>query len=250
MVRGVYVVGAGVLIPLALETAVLLACAPRALLSHRSAAAAWGILVARPGVVDVTVGGRDPGRRPGVRTHVVAAIDARDVTTRHGLPLTSPARTLVDLAAVLAPRDLSRAYDEALVQRLTNTRAVTAALARRPRGRGAPTLRRLLEAERSVGLTRSEAERRLLELIEAAGLPRPETNVRVHGHEVDVLWRAQRLVIEVDGYRFHSTRAAFERDRRRDARLQVTGLRVVRVTWRRLVDEPHGVVADLVRLLG
>jgi very-short-patch-repair endonuclease len=96
-------------------------------------------------------------------------------------------------------------------------------------------------------LTRSQAERGLLELIRAARLPRPETNVRVERHEVDFLWRAARLVAEVDGYAFHGTRGAFERDRRRDADLQAAGWRVLRITWRRLAEEPEAVVATLAR---
>jgi very-short-patch-repair endonuclease len=97
--------------------------------------------------------------------------------------------------------------------------------------------------------TRSEAERRLLALIRAAGLPPPRTNVHVGPYEVDFLWPAHRLVVEVDGFAFHSSRAAFERDRRRDADLQARGLRVTRVTWRQLEREPHAVVARLAAAL-
>lgn len=85
----------------------------------------------------------------------------------------------------------------------------------------------------------------MLGLIRAAGLPTPEVNVRVAGHEVDLLWRAQRLVVEVDGFAFHSSRAAFERDRLRDADLLAAGYRVIRITWRRLTQEPEAVVASL-----
>jgi very-short-patch-repair endonuclease len=98
-------------------------------------------------------------------------------------------------------------------------------------------------------MTRSEAERRLLALIRRAGLPLPETNVRVLGHEVDVLWRRQRLVVEIDGFGVHGTRAAFERDRARDARMMAAGYRVLRVTWRQLEDEPEKVVALLAGVL-
>src|SRR4051812_23175674 len=98
-------------------------------------------------------------------------------------------------------------------------------------------------------LTRSEAERNLVDLIRKAGLPPPETNTRIAGHEVDAVWRARRLVVEVDGYAYHGTRAAFERDRRRDADLQAAGFRVLRITWRRLQDEPLAVAAALGVLL-
>ena len=94
-------------------------------------------------------------------------------------------------------------------------------------------------------LTRSEAERRMLALIRAARLPAPATNVRVRRHEVDMLWREERLIVEIDGFAFHSSRAAFERDRIRDAELQALGYRVLRITWRQLTDEPEAVVALL-----
>jgi very-short-patch-repair endonuclease len=113
--------------------------------------------------------------------------------------------------------------------------------------RGRRALRAALEHEPAP--TRSEAERRLLALIRAARLPRPETNVVVSGYEVDLLWREQRVIVEVDGFAFHSTRQAFERDRARDAALQAAGYRVIRVTWRQIVDEPHALVAQLAVLV-
>ena len=94
-------------------------------------------------------------------------------------------------------------------------------------------------------LTRSEAERRALELIRAARLPTPETNVHIHGHEVDLLWREQRLVVEIDGYAFHSSRRSFERDRRKDRELAAAGYLILRITWRELTDERDAVVATL-----
>ena len=108
-----------------------------------------------------------------------------------------------------------------------------------------PALRTALEAGHEPRLTRSEAERRLLELIRAAGLPAPRTNVRVEGLEVDVLWPRQRLIVEVDGFTHDGGRAAFERDRRRDARLLVAGYRVLRITWRELTEEPARVIATI-----
>jgi very-short-patch-repair endonuclease len=98
-------------------------------------------------------------------------------------------------------------------------------------------------------MTRPEAEARLVALARAARLSPPAANARVGSHEVDLLWREQRLAVEVDGYRFHSTRAAFERGRRRDAELLTTGFRVIRVTWRQIVDEPHALIATLARAL-
>jgi very-short-patch-repair endonuclease len=110
-----------------------------------------------------------------------------------------------------------------------------------------PALRAVLQQEPS--LTRSEAERRLLALIRAARLPPPRTNVRVGGFEVDMLWPAERLVVEIDGFAFHGGCAAFERDRRRDAQLLARGYRVLRITWRQLTREPHAVVATIAAAL-
>jgi very-short-patch-repair endonuclease len=110
-----------------------------------------------------------------------------------------------------------------------------------------PALRRATIEEPQI--TRSEGERRLRALIRAARLSRPHTNTSVGGWEVDAVWQAQRLVVEVDGFAYHGNRAAFERDRRRDAALVAAGYRVIRITWRQLVDEPHAVVALLARLL-
>ena len=107
----------------------------------------------------------------------------------------------------------------------------------------------MLDGEVEPALTRSEAEERLLALVRAAGLPPTETNSRVGHHEVDFLWRAARLVVEVDGYAFHASRASFERDRLRDAELQAVGLRVMRVTWRQIVDEPLALVSRLAQAL-
>ena len=177
------------------------------ILSHHSAAKIWGI---RPhdGAIDITVTGPAVRSRPGLRIHRARSLDA---AVQDGLPLTTPARTLHDLAGCLGQHE----------RRSTTT----------------------------LELTRSAAERRLLALIRQARLPRPETNVRVQGYEVDLLWRRQRLIVEVDGFAYHSTRHAFERDRARDATLQAAGYRVVRITWRQIVNDSHALVAQLTRLI-
>jgi very-short-patch-repair endonuclease len=110
-------------------------------------------------------------------------------------------------------------------------------------------MRALLDSEVEQGYTRSEAERRMLDLVRAAGLLQPLPNVRLEGYSVDFLWPAQRLVVEVDGYRYHGHRAAFERDRRKDAMLLAAGYRVMRLTWRQLVHEPMLVAAMLASAL-
>jgi len=243
--RGVYLVGP-VDPPRARLKAALLACGPGATLSHRAAAALWRLGALPDGAVDVTVAtARGP---PGIRTHRMR-LPPGEVTHREGLALTTPARTLLDLAAVLGPTDLARALEEAEVLGLAGRPALLGLLARHRGRRGAAALRELLRHGEEPAMTRSEAEARLVGLVRAARLPAPAANARVARHEVDLLWREQRLVVEVDGYRFHSTRAAFERDRRRDAELLAAGFRVIRVTWRQIVDEPHSLVATLARAL-
>jgi len=247
--RGVYLVAPQLDVPLSREMAAVLACGAGAALSHRSAAMLWQLTGAGPlAEVEITVRGGDR-RRDGIRVHRVADLDRRDLTRRARIPITTPARTLLDLAVVAEDRELARAFEQAQILRLVSAREVRAALARSPTGRGRRAMRVLLEAAAEPRFTRSRAEERMLELIRASGLPVPRTNVWVHGFEVDLHWPQQRVVAEVDGYAYHRTRAAFERDRRRDQRLQLAGQRVLRVTWRQIVDEPFALVAGLARAL-
>jgi very-short-patch-repair endonuclease len=239
VLAGVYLVGHPVAPPLAFELAALLACGQGAVLSHRSAAALWRLLPPAVHPVDVTVVHRR-GPAKGVRLHRSGALGPAEVRVREGLRVTSPARTLVDLAATDAAA-FPRAFDEVIVERLLTRADLDGALTT-PR-RGTRALRAALDA--GPAPTRSAAERRLLDVVAKAALPRPETNVRVGRHEVDALWAAQRLVVEVDGYAAHTTRRAFEADRLRDAELQAGGHRVLRVTWRQLTDRPHAVAARL-----
>jgi very-short-patch-repair endonuclease len=155
----------------------------------------------------------------------------------------------VDLADTATDRELERATHEAITRRLLNARRLRAELDGYRGRRGVGRLKKLLEDNGPSTVTRSEAEERFLALVRSAGLPAPEVNVLVHGHEVDFLWREQGLVVEVDGFQFHSTREAFERDRRRDAELQSAGLRVLRVTWRQIVGAPYATLTNLVRSL-
>jgi very-short-patch-repair endonuclease len=247
--RGVYAVGHMALVPLAREMAAVLACGLMAAISHRSAAVVWHLLWASDDAeIDVTVvGGK--GCRPGLRIHRSRLLWPRDVQHLRGLPVTAPWRTLVDLAETATDRELERATHEALTRRLLSASRLQSQLADYRGRRGIGRLKKLLEDADPPTLTRSEAEERFLALVRAAGLPAPEVNVRVRGHEVDFLWRDQGLVVEVDGFQFHSTRAAFERDRRRDAELQSAGLRVLRVTWRQVVEAPYATLTNLVRAL-
>jgi very-short-patch-repair endonuclease len=245
--RGVYVIGA-VEPPLARSMAAVLGCGDGALLSHYPAAVLW---VVRPGPapkIHVTVPGRHVEGPEGVTVHRVKHLHPRDITRRHGIPVTSLARTLLDIAPHTTPRQLARAADEARIQHGLSDDSLNAQFARYPNHRGVSALRRA--TAREPRLTRSYAERRLLELIREAGLPEPQTNVTIAGHEVDFFWPALSLAVEVDGYAFHSTRAAFERDRRRDADLQAHGIDTLRVTWTQIARESLALVALLAAAYG
>jgi very-short-patch-repair endonuclease len=220
-------------------------------LSHRTAAGLWRLIVYEPDLeeIDVTAPGRDPGRKPGIRIHRTRALDPRDLRTVEGLPITAPARTLIDLAAEASVRVVERALAEAEARHLVRRQELLSALERAGRQRGSSTARKLLATNAAPALTRSEAEERLLTLVRSAQLPQPDVNVRLGRYEVDFLWREQGLVVEVDGFAFHSSRLAFERDRLRDAELQAHGWRVIRVTWRRIVHHPEVVVARIAAAL-
>jgi very-short-patch-repair endonuclease len=246
--RGVYAVGHTALVPFARELAAVLACGPGAVLSHWSAAWLWRLVEIAGEPIHVTVP-RSNRRRPGLIVHRSRSLAPEDTAMHRGIPVTAPARTLLDLAEIATPRELERAFDEAIIQRTTDHAALAAVVERSHGHRGTGKLRDLLTRAEGPAFTRSEAEERLLSLIRGAGLPTPAVNTYVAGHLVDFHWPDARLVIEVDGYRFHSSRAAFERDRRHDADLIDAGFRAIRVTWRQLVDEPLVVVARIARAL-
>jgi very-short-patch-repair endonuclease len=169
--------------------------------------------------------------------HYASALDHRDIRSLHGLPLTAPARTLLDLAAT-GYRDLDRAFGDAHAQRLVTAREIEDLLERA----GTRALRSLV-SDNASGFTRSEAERILRSTLRAAKVQMPRFNARVAGYEVDAVWPEQRLVVEVDGYAYHGHRAQFERDRRKDLALTAAGYRVIRVSWRQLTQEPLALIA-------
>lgn len=185
-------------------------------------------------VVHLTV--RTDSRLPGITVHRRPGLTAGDLRTRHGLTLSSPAWTMLDVAGTLQPRALERAFDHLLVHRLMRPSQLRELLGRFPTIAGRRRVVRLLDREQGPGVTRSEAEERLLALVRGGELPEPEVNVRRHGWEIDFLWPEARLAVEMDGYQFHSTHANFTRDRRKDAQLAAHGITVIRFTWDQLVD--------------
>jgi very-short-patch-repair endonuclease len=243
--RGVYAVGHRVLDSRGVQMAAVLACGRSAVLSHRAAARLWAIRPDSRRAIDVTVPG--PGRRPRDRisVHAVRALDPRDRAVIEGIPVTTLARTLLDLAEVVPEDHVARAIEEAARRRIFDLRALEELLARSPGRRGRRRLRGALEDHIIEPATRSELERRFFALCREAGLPRPMVNTLVEGYEVDFYWPDIRLVAELDSFESHGTRRAFERDRERDATLMLAGHRVVRITWRQVTRSPAKLVARL-----
>ncbi len=207
MHRTVYLMGAAPPTPVARARAGVLAVGDGAVLSHRTASELFGLLPDVGGDVDVTMVGRNPGVHPGIRVHRPRALALVDVTTVHGMPVTSIARSICDLAATESRDDVMRAFQEALYRRVVTPRALAAVLAREPKRKGARVVRSLIRDPR---LTRSERERLLLKLIDQAQLPRPLTNVRTQGIPVDVLWPVEKLIVEFDGWGAHGHRLAWQ----------------------------------------
>jgi predicted transcriptional regulator of viral defense system len=253
--HGVYAVGHSGLARHGRFMAATLACGPQAVLSHRPAAALRNLGLRVRAWVDVTAPGSRGRECEGIRVHSAATLTARDVTVVDGIPCTTLARTLLDVAEDATAREVQRACDRAEAQRLLDMADIQDVLCRANGRRGAGVLRSVV-AEHRVGstLTRNELEERFLAICRAAGLPPDAVNAWISypaggGAEADFLWRAQRLIVEVDGRDVHSTRRAFESDRRGDQQLLLLGWRVVRFTWRQVMLDPAYVIATLRGLL-
>jgi hypothetical protein len=251
--RAVYAVGHEGLTREGRWMAGVLACGAGAVLSHQTATAHWRLWSGWAGKVHVTLAAkRAPD--PAIRTHRVL-LPEDEVTIHHAIPVTTVPRTIFDMAAILRPRQVERLMNEAEVLRLWDPLSLHDLLDRYPRRPGSRTVRAALVA-RSEGatFTRSGVEEMFIELLDEAGLPRPETNVilTIAGRtfEVDCLWRRERLIVELDAYGTHSTRASFESDRERDQILVAAGWRVVRVTDHQMKQAPAQVQARVRDLLG
>jgi very-short-patch-repair endonuclease len=238
--RGVYAVLDVGPLPLARETAALLACGERAVLSHRSAAALWGLAAQRDGPVSITIACSERGRkRRGITLHRVGELHPRDVRIHQQLPVTSPARTLLDFAAVATTREVERALDEALVVLKLVTKEQLADVIERVRNHpGAPVLKRLLETRGPATITQSEAEELFLGLVRQAGLPAPQCQVQIAGYTVDFYWPEHRVAFEIDGYLFHTSRRSFDRDRSKDAAVKAADVDPNRVSRDQVKHEP------------
>jgi very-short-patch-repair endonuclease len=239
MWQGVYAVGHKRLRVEGRWTAAVLACGKGAALSHQTAAAVWELRQVGSGAIHITVPG-DGGRkrRAGIKLHRSATLTAKQVTREHGLPVTTPARTIIDLARTLNADELERIVDLADHRGLIDFAAL--------RSTRSVSLKAVLRAYNPAP-TRSELERAFLRLCDKHGIERPETNAIVEGVLVDFVWRDRRLVVEVDGYTYHRAPSRFETDRERDAHLTVRGWRALRFTWRHVMERPAWVAATTKR---
>jgi very-short-patch-repair endonuclease len=243
--EGVYAVGHTALTDRSHLIAAVYACGPEALASHRSAGAMWGLLW-WPRRIEVTA---PRGRKPhkGFILHRSRLIHDEDRALIDNIPVTSLARTLVDLADVLPEERLADAVHEAEIRGLFDLKKVERVLARLPGRKGRHKLRRVLAAYRDVQpFTRSRGERLVLEICEAHGLPKPRVNTWIGAHEVDFFWPEANLALEFDGGAVHRTTKAFYEDRKRDRFLAAQGIHVVRATDR---DEPSALAAELKQIM-
>jgi hypothetical protein len=243
--RGVYRVGHRAPSVEARYLAAVRACGEGALLSGRAAAHLLGILKGPAPPPEVTT--PTERRIKGLKTQRSRQIDPRDTTRRRGIPVTTVPRTIVDLAAGLSEDDLARACHEAGVRHRTTPAQVEAVLARRPNSPGATKLRQVLRGD--VHVTLSELEQRFLDHLLEAGLPLPKTNRRAGGRRVDCRWAAQRVTVELDSYRYHSSRHAWEEDRRREREAYARGDEFRRYTYGDVFEDPRFMLAELRQLL-
>jgi very-short-patch-repair endonuclease len=246
--RGVYAVGHRVLSMDGWRMAAVLAAGPRAVLSHRDAAAVHGLRVSDRALTEVTL----PYRRkpsPGIQAHH-ALLPDDEITTARGIPVTTVPRTILDLAALLPRNHVERLIKEAEVLRLTDRLSLHDLLARYPRRHGTRAIRSILATLRiGDGVPKSVLEDAFLEFLDFHRLPRPEVNAWLtlgrHTFQPDCLWRAQKVIVELDSHAFHGTPAAFEKDRARDRVLAVHEWLPIRVTWAQLHHEPDPLGRDL-----
>jgi hypothetical protein len=227
--RGVYAVGHAALTGEGRWLAGVLACGPQAVLSHQPAAALLSLRRSSSPVIHVTTPRR--ANPPGITVHRVRRLDPEDVTEHEQIPVTSVARTSLDLAGILTLRQLIRVLEQAERLRLFDLNAIERLLDRSQGRRGAKLLRRAItEMTGEPPHVNSDWERDLLDFCDDHGIPRPELNVLVEGYLVDALWRAQKLIVELDSWHFHRSRSAFVEDRAKLCALQLAGYRVLPLT--------------------
>jgi very-short-patch-repair endonuclease len=245
---GVYLAGPNPPHPLSLAHGAVVSCTSSAWVSHRWAPYVLGF-ASVPGLpVDVTVTAGSRRGRPGfVKVHHCSLLEPRDTTTRHGIPVTTAARAILDIAETATSAELETLIADAQVKGVMTERHLRDVLSRAGRRRGANKLRRILTD--APGRTLSEAERILRRLLRQAGLPQPLTDHAIGRYRADFAWPDHRLIVEYDGFRTHAHRRAFHHDRRRNAELTAKGWSVMQVTADQLENEPFAVVARIAEAL-
>jgi very-short-patch-repair endonuclease len=247
--RGVYAVGHIQRTSESRWMAAVMACGSGAVLSHLDAAALWKIYDGEGARVHVTTTRRAGRRLDDLHVHRARRLHPDDVTVKDGIPVTTVARTLVDLTDLLASDRILRTIREAEFLQLLDLDTLDAAVSRAHGRRRLSGLKQALGHHTPGQIVREELEHRFLELLREAGLPPPETNVKIEArgrrYEIDCLWREQRVAVELDSRAAHARTTAFEPDRRKDAALNAIGLRPLRFTWLRVTNEPDDVIAEL-----
>jgi very-short-patch-repair endonuclease len=236
---GVFCWGTLIETPWMRARAALYACGRGSIVTHDAACGLMAIRQHPAGAIDITVIGRRV-RRTGIRAHDVDHVARGDVREIRGIPVSSPARALIEIAPRLTTRELGDAVEQAQIKRLVTKQDIERAIERAGPRPGVVALRAFLE---EPAFTRSRAERRVVALLRAAQLPRPEFNAHAEGYEVDALWRRERVVLEYDSYEFHRTKAALVRDRAKTAALQRARYTVLRTTWVELTKQSHALIA-------
>ena len=242
---GVYAVGHPRRAPVELAAAAVLACGPGAVLSDFSAAALWGFVKRWPEQPEVSVSG---DRRPkGIQVRRRPSLPRREKTRQLGIPVTTPARTVLDCMPRLKGPKLTRFVNDALLSSFLHRGELIDALERHPKHPGTALVRPFLK--RKGGPTRSQLEDRFVAFCDRHELPQPEINVPMDGRIVDAFFPAEGVIVEIDGYEFHSDKATFELDREKDAEAAVNGLMTVRLTDQRMSENPVREARRLRKLL-
>ncbi len=221
-----------------------------ALVAGRAAAQVWGMLdttqmLGAEERISVLLVGRNAEQPRGVRIHRTKFLARQDIRRRNGVPVTSPARTVLDLALTMDELELEAVLSVALGRNLVRKSQLEDVMARNPRAKGIARLRSLLNQPEPLLDTRSKYERKLLKLLGQAELPLPITNTWVAGEFVDGVWPDLKLVLEFDGWKYHGSRDKFETDRLRDQQLTAARHHVIRITARQIDQRPYALIARL-----
>jgi very-short-patch-repair endonuclease len=246
--RRVYSVGSGELPPLGLEQAALMSCGKGTFVSHRSAAFVWGMRKTPPPLVEVSVLGGCRSHK-GMRVHRIQTIDRKDVRRHEGLWVSTPARAVLEVAAVGTKDELVDVIDAGLALRRFTPGDLKLVLENNRPCRGAARLAAVLADDTAMAISRSRAEKALLRLVRDAGLPMPETIVRFGRFEADFVWREQKVIVELDSATYHSGPGVFQRDREKGLVFQGAGYDLLRPTRHHVVHQGPRVLVLLVKAL-